>query len=76
MTPSNYIVIFIGLMMTLTGILNLFRPTREFMIKLGNAFRGTETEITHVTTWNYRIKGILFTIIGLIVIFVGINIRT
>lgn len=75
MTPGNYIVIFIGTMMALTGILNLFKPTRELLIKLSNSFKGTETKITNLTTWNYRIKGIIFTIIGLVVIFVGANIK-
>lgn len=69
MTPTNIVFAFFGIVFIVWGISMLFKPTREFTIRLTNSMRGIQTKITTITVWTYRIYGILAIIFGALMLF-------
>lgn len=56
------------LLLIIYGLLCIYRPSLEWMIKTSNTMRGVETKITSGTVICYRIIGTIFLIVGLLIL--------
>ncbi len=56
-----------GIILVLVGVLFWIKPFMVWLITLQNKLRGTQTNITNITVWYYRILGIIMIGAGLFV---------
>lgn len=58
-----------GIILVVIGLLFWVRPLVIWFIQLRNSFRGTQTNISEMTIWYYRICGLVAIIIGCVLFF-------
>ena len=58
-----------GIMLIILGILFWIKPFMVAFIKLQNTLRGSQTNITSLTLWYYRVCGLAAIAIGCILFF-------
>jgi uncharacterized protein YjeT (DUF2065 family) len=66
---NDFITIIVFLIFIIVGLLSVYRPTLEWMIKFRNSVRGVNTEITETTIIYHRIAGIITLVIGIFFLF-------
>jgi hypothetical protein len=58
-----------GVILIIIGLLFFIKPLVVWFIELQNAFRGTQSNISLITIWYYRIFGLAAIIVGCVVMF-------
>jgi len=60
-------MIVIGIILLIIGLSMFYRPTLEWFVKINNSMRGIATNITNTTIITYRTVGIIFIILGILI---------
>ena len=60
-------MIVIGTILLIIGLSMFYRPTLEWFVKINNSMRGIATNITNTTIITYRTVGIIFIILGILI---------